>query len=121
MKSGFCAAALATLALFSALRAPAQEHDPKITTPKQFFGFNIGDDYKLVNYTQFEAYMKKLAGESDRMKLVEIGKTEEGRPQYTVIVTSRGQYGKAIALSGNLEEAGHNRGGVGGAGARSGA
>ncbi|HVZ83346.1 MAG TPA: M14 metallopeptidase family protein [Terracidiphilus sp.] len=64
------------------------QYDPKITTPKQFFGFNIGDDYELVNYTQFEAYMKKLASESPRMKLVEIGKTEEGRPQYTVILTS---------------------------------
>jgi hypothetical protein len=94
MKSIFFAAALAPLALFCALRAPAQEHNPKITTPKQFFGFDIGDDYKLVNYTQFEAYMKKLAGESDRMKLLEIGKTEEGRPQYTVILTSAANMAK---------------------------
>ena len=37
-----------------------------ITTPKQAFGFNIGDDYMLVNYTQATAYIKKLATESDR-------------------------------------------------------
>ncbi|WP_220399107.1 M14 metallopeptidase family protein [Granulicella sp. WH15] len=61
---------------------------PKITTPKEFFGFNMGDDYHMASYTQAEAYWKKLATESNRMKLVEIGKTEEGRPQYMAIVSS---------------------------------
>src|SRR5437762_12864505 len=32
----------------------------RITTPKEQFGFNIGDDYVLVNYSQYEAYLKKL-------------------------------------------------------------
>ena len=59
-----------------------------ITTPKQAFGFNIGDDYMLVNYTQATAYIKKLATESDRMKLIDIGPTAEGRRQYMVVVTS---------------------------------
>ena len=61
---------------------------PKITTPKQALGFNIGDDYQVANYTQLEAYWKKLAAESDRMKLVDIGLTAEGRHQYMAIVTS---------------------------------
>ncbi|MDQ2665989.1 MAG: M14 family metallopeptidase [Gemmatimonadota bacterium] len=60
----------------------------KITSPKQQFGFNIGDDYKLANYTQFEAYWRKLAKESPRMKLVEIGKTAEGRTQLMSIISS---------------------------------
>ena len=51
---------------------------PKITTPKDALGFNLGDDYQVANYTQLEAYWKKIASESDRMKLVSIGKTEEG-------------------------------------------
>src|SRR5437868_4888917 len=51
----------------------------KVTTPKDFLGFNIGDDYMVANYTQLEAYWKKLAGETPRMKLVDIGPTEEGR------------------------------------------
>src|ERR1700733_2762256 len=59
-----------------------------ITAPKQAFGFNIGDDYMLVNYTQATAYIKKLATESDRMKLIDIGPTAEGRRQYMVVVTS---------------------------------
>lgn len=59
-----------------------------ITSPKDFLGFNIGDDYHVANYTQLEAYWKKLATQSDRMKLVSIGNTSEGRPQYMAIMTS---------------------------------
>jgi hypothetical protein len=59
----------------------------KVPSPKEFFGFNIGDDYKLANYTQTAAYFKKLAA-SDRTKLVDIGLTEEGRHQYMLIVSS---------------------------------
>src|SRR5437899_1900588 len=61
---------------------------PKITTPKEQFGFNIGDDYQLATYTQLEQYWKKLATESPRVKLVDIGKTAEGRTQWMCIVTS---------------------------------
>src|SRR5271166_5438338 len=61
---------------------------PKITTPREALGFSIGDDYQVANYTQLEAYWKKLAGESNRMKLVDIGPTEEGRRQYMAIITS---------------------------------
>jgi hypothetical protein len=60
----------------------------KITTPKEAIGFNMGDDYMMANYTQATAYIKKLATESDRMKLVDLGPTAEGRRQYMVIVTS---------------------------------
>lgn len=58
-----------------------------IPSPKEHFGFNIGDDYQLATYTQTEAYFKKLAA-SDRAKLVDIGMTEEGRHQYMLIVSS---------------------------------
>jgi len=59
-----------------------------ILTPKEHFGFSIGDNYQLANYTQTEAYFRKLAAASDRVKLVEIGKTEEGRTQLMLIVSS---------------------------------
>lgn len=58
-----------------------------IPSPKAHFGFAIGDDYMLANFTQTEAYFKKLAS-SDRVKLVNIGKTEEGRDQPMMIITS---------------------------------
>src|SRR5262252_8895945 len=60
----------------------------RITTPKEQFGFNIGDDYMLVNYTQYEAYLKKLAQQSDRLTVLPIGKSSEGRTMYAGIITS---------------------------------
>lgn len=59
-----------------------------ITTPKEALGFKIGDDYQMASYTQLESFWKKLAAESDRMKLVDIGKTAEGRPQFMAILSS---------------------------------
>jgi hypothetical protein len=61
---------------------------PKVTTPKDHFGYNIGDDYFLATYTQLLAYWQKLDKESDRMILQEIGKTAEGRSQVMAIITS---------------------------------
>ena len=60
----------------------------KIPTPKEHFGFNIGDNYQLATFTQTEAYFKKLAAASGRAKYTVIGKTEEGRDQFMLIVTS---------------------------------
>jgi len=77
-------AAVLTAALLMAVSAAAQT----VTPPKQHFGFNIGDDYQLATYTQFVEYWHKLDKESERMKVVEIGKTAEGRPQLMAIVTS---------------------------------
>jgi len=68
-----------------ALTLPAQT---KITTPKESFGFSIGDDYRVANYTQLETYLKKLGAESDRLKIEDIGLTAEGRHQYMAVITS---------------------------------
>src|SRR6187402_2764475 len=61
---------------------------PRITTPKQALGANFGDDYFLANYAQISGYWRTLEKESDRIKIVEIGKTAEGRPHLMAIVTS---------------------------------
>jgi hypothetical protein len=58
-----------------------------IPSPKSHFGFNIGDNYHLATFTQTEAYFKKLAAASNKVKLQVIGKTEEGRNQYMLIVS----------------------------------
>jgi hypothetical protein len=69
--------------------AVAQSAAPRaITTPKQQFGFEVGTDYQMINYVQMTAYWQKLAKESDRMKLVDIGPTAEGRRQYMAIISS---------------------------------
>src|SRR5436305_15278625 len=70
------------------LTASTPAATPVITPPKEHFGFAIGDDYCLANYKQLQSYWEKLATESDRIKLVNIGKSEEGRDQLMAIVTS---------------------------------
>jgi zinc carboxypeptidase len=59
-----------------------------ITSPREQFGAAIGDDYFLATYSQLEAYWKKLDQQSDRMQLVDIGRTEEGRSQWMAIVSA---------------------------------
>src|SRR5512142_2937835 len=68
--------------------AAATLHAQHITSPKEQFGHNIGDDYWLANYDQFVDYWHKLDAESNRMQVVEIGKTSEGRPQLAAIITA---------------------------------
>ena len=74
--------------LFCIFVAAGTAAQTKITSPKEQWKYNIGDDYFLANYTQLEDYFKKLDRESDRMKLVEIGKSAEGRTMYVAIITS---------------------------------
>jgi hypothetical protein len=72
------------MAVFWAVAALAQS----IPTPKSHFGFDIGDPYMLANFSQTEAYFKKVAEASDRVMYTSIGKTEFGREQPMLIITS---------------------------------
>jgi hypothetical protein len=83
---------LGLLGLSAVSLLPAAE--PKITPAKAIIGFSIGDDYHMANYTQISALLKKWGSESDRMKVVSIGNTEEGRPQYMAIITSPENHAK---------------------------
>lgn len=92
MKSSFSrfsgCAALAAAALSLNFGAPAQAAPPKITPAKEIIGFSIGDDYHMANYTQLSTLWQKWEKETDRMKVVTIGTTGEGRPQYMAIISS---------------------------------
>ena len=79
-------AALAAIVLLTAATSVSAQQ--RITTPRQQFGFDIGADYHLVNYEQMLAYWKKLDQQSNRMTLVRIGTTAEGRPMMMAIITS---------------------------------
>ena len=71
--------------------APTVQTQGKITPPQFTVGgrtYTAGDDYFLANYTQLREYFAKLAQESDRFKVVDIGKTAEGKPMIMAIITS---------------------------------
>lgn len=71
---------------------------PDSSSPSRAFAQPIGSDYFLADYTAYEAYLKTLAGQSDRMKLVDIGKTEEGRTQWMAVVSSPANLAKLDRL-----------------------
>src|SRR3954466_11284152 len=85
MRSLRLQAVFLTLLVAASTPAAAQR---SITTPLAQFGHNIGDDYFLVNYSQMLDYWRKLDRESDRMRLVRIGTTAEGRAIWMAIITS---------------------------------
>jgi hypothetical protein len=86
----------------------------RTTTPRAQFGHDIGDDYFLANYEQMIEYWNKLDRESDRMKMVRIGTSAEGRPIWMAIITSPENHRKLahyqdisrrLALAENLTDA----------------
>lgn len=83
-----CATASFAALAFGAVLAPTLGAQAHITTPKEAFGANFGDDYFLANYRQISSYWRTLAKESGRITVQEIGKTAEGRPHLMAIVTS---------------------------------
>jgi hypothetical protein len=83
MRQNSLAGALAALAVCSAPLAAQQ-----LPSPRDFFGHDIGADYVLPDYAQLTEYWRRLDAASDRVSVIEIGRTAEGRPQLAAIVTS---------------------------------
>ena len=81
--------AVAVVSVLGVSRALTQTPaDTAVTSPAQAFGSSIGDDYFLATYSQLEAYWKTLDHASDRMRLVDIGRTEEGRTQWMAVISA---------------------------------
>ncbi|HCH37769.1 MAG TPA: hypothetical protein DEU67_07085, partial [Acidobacteria bacterium] len=65
---------------------PAQE---SVTpTPESVIGWAPCADYKLATYEQIAEYFRVLDKATDRMQLVDIGETAEGRTQLMAIISS---------------------------------
>ena len=75
------------LFIFAVLALPVVGQE-SVTSPEQQFGHEIGADYQLPNYTQLYEYWQKLASESDRMSVEDIGLTSQGRPQIMAVITA---------------------------------
>ena len=65
---------------------PAQS--AAIPTPESVFGFQPGADYRLANYEQVVSYYQKVDAASDRVMLMEAGKSSQGRTYYFALVSS---------------------------------
>lgn len=91
------ASALVVLVVGSLFLAPARATAqalataPPVTTvasPEAFFGFRMGTDGKLAGWAAIEKYFNETDTASDRVSLVEIGPTTEGRRLIGAIVSA---------------------------------
>jgi len=60
----------------------------QIPTPESVLGFMPGADMKLATYDQAIDYLRKLAASSPCLKLMEAGKTTQGRIAYYALISS---------------------------------
>ncbi|MDP3717392.1 MAG: M14 family metallopeptidase [Acidobacteriota bacterium] len=83
---------LALLAAGASIQTPtiqAQSAAPAaVTSPEKFFGFQMGADRKLANWDQLHEYYQLLAKTSNKLKVVELGKSSEGRPYLAIFISS---------------------------------
>jgi Zinc carboxypeptidase/Biotin-protein ligase, N terminal len=69
-----------------------------LPSPEQFFGFQMGADRKLATWDKLVSYYQTLAKGSNRMKLVELGKSSEGRPYLALFISSPANLAKLEQL-----------------------
>ncbi len=85
----------------------------QITKPEDFFKFKPGTDRMMFDYEQFINYAKIVDKESDRVKLIKIGKTMLNRPMYAILLSTENnlkniarlkEINKELAINGQLTD-----------------
>ncbi|MBI3422608.1 MAG: hypothetical protein HY011_06680 [Acidobacteria bacterium] len=72
--------------------SPLVDHLPKVQgvpMPKDILGYHVGQPKKLTYTTDLYRYYRALAAASPRVKVIEIGKTDEGRECLVVFVSAQ--------------------------------
>lgn len=77
-----------SLALAAAVLLPALLHGQAVPTPESVLGFKAGADFHLAGYEPALEYFQRLDAASDRVQLVEVGTTSEGRRWYLALISS---------------------------------
>src|SRR5262245_58673513 len=85
--------AIPALLILAAVTVPALNGSAAVAaqpvpTPESVLGWKPCTDYKLSNYDQIADYFRVLANASNRMKVVDLGKTSEGVDQIMAIISS---------------------------------
>jgi len=60
----------------------------KVTSPEEFFGYQLGSDNNIARWEKIVEYFKKVEEQSDRIKVVDMGPTTMGNPFLLVIISS---------------------------------
>jgi hypothetical protein len=100
-------------ALAAFLGAPAIAGGAPVPTPQEVLGFRPGADHKLADYDLLVRYFRALDAASERVRVVEVGPTAEGRTMIAAIVTSEAnqrrldrlrEISRRLALTRGLDE-----------------
>ena len=60
----------------------------QVPSPSEFLGHEVGADYELCNYTDLVRYFRAVEKASDRVQLVDIGKTSYGQRMLMAVISS---------------------------------
>lgn len=66
----------------------------QLPSPASQFGFEVGADRKLADWKEIAQYFERLDQKSERMQLLELGKSTEGRPLLMAIVTAPNNFAR---------------------------
>ena len=77
-----------TVALLTGGTAASVTAQSAIPTPESVLGSRVGADFFLATYEESMAYFQQLAAASDRIQLVEVGRTSEGRPWSIALISA---------------------------------
>jgi len=76
------------LLLVAFLTTQLAAQQPTIPTPESVLGFPVGADFRLASYDESIAYFQRLAAASNRIKLLDVGKTSTGHAWTLAFISS---------------------------------
>src|SRR5215468_8392585 len=92
--------------------SPLVDHLPKVAgvpSPKDALGYHIGTPKKLTRTAEIYKYYRELASRSPRVKVINIGQTDEGRECLIVIVANEETVKNIDSYRGYLAQLGDPR------------
>jgi hypothetical protein len=70
------------------LISPIAEAQQKVTSPEDYFGFELGSDKNIARWDKIVEYYYLIEKESDKLKVIDMGPSTEGNPFLVVIISS---------------------------------
>ena len=91
--------------------------DPRVTTPKAFLGYDIGEQYQLTPWQTHQMpdgtvrkgiveYAYELQRTSNRVRVFQEGTSEMGRPMILTVITAPNNWAQIDKLKGDPAQAG---------------
>lgn len=91
---------LAGLDYAHSLFSATADHDPDVPRPRVVLGFDVGQ--QVATSEQIVEYARRLAEASDRIELVEYGRTYEGRPLVYLAISSPGNLARSDEIKSGM-------------------